>query len=125
MRILLINYSSNPKIAIFSNFLAFFTSFMNKITLLHVDHLFLLKGIRYHMGACVRQDLFKLLWSKGVNLAQKWPKMAKNRENSMLFKMHSEENGKSNPKSDLIFGFTMKFYITYPSGFLTLLTFHA
>jgi len=51
--------------------------------------------------------------------------MAKNRENSMLFKMNSEENGKSNPKSDLIFGFTMKFYITYLPVFSTPLTLHA
>jgi len=56
---------------------------------------------------------------------QKLPKMAKNRENSMLFKMNSEENGKRNPKSDLIFGFTMKFYITYLPVFSTPLTFHA
>ena len=44
---------------------------------------------------------------------QKWPNMTKNRENRMLCKINSEENKKSNQKSDLIFGFTIKFYITY------------
>jgi len=90
-----------------------------------LDYLFLFRGIRYHLGACVSQVLFKLPWSKGVNFGQTWPKMAKNRENSMLFKMNSEENGKGNPKSDLIFGFTMKFYIRYLPFFSTPLTLHA
>ena len=39
----------------------------------------------------------------GDNFGQKWPKIVKNRENRMLFKMNSRENGKRNPKSDLIF----------------------
>jgi len=90
-----------------------------------MDYLFLFRGIRYHLGACASQVLFKLLWSKGVNLGQKWPKMAKNHENSMLFRINSEENGKSNLISELIFGFIMKFYIRYFAAFSTPLTLHA
>jgi len=95
------------------------------MNLFYLDYLLLFRNIRYYLGACASQVLFKLLKSKGGNFGQKWPNMAKNRENSMLFKMNSGENGKRNLKSDLIFGFTMKFYITYPPAFSTPLTFHA
>jgi len=92
--------------------------------LFYLVYLLPVRKIRYYLGASASQVLFKLVKGKGGNFGQKWPKMAKNRENSMLFKMNSEENGKSNPKSDLIFGFTMKFYITYLPFFSTPLTSH-
>ena len=93
--------------------------------LCYVDYLLLFRNIRCYLGTSASQVLFKLLWSKGVNFGQKWRKMAKNGENHMVFKMNSKENGKRNPKSDLIFGFTMKVYITYLPAFSTPLTFHA
>ena len=42
----------------------------------------------------------------------------------MLFKIDSEENEKRNANSILIFGFTMKFYITYLPVFETPLALH-
>ena len=75
--------------------------------LLYLDYLLPFRKIRYSLGACASQVLFKLLMSKEGNFGQKWPKMAKNREKSMLFKMNSEDNGKRNPKSNLIFGFSV------------------
>ena len=80
--------------------------------LFYLVYLLPVRKITYYLGASASQVLFKLVKGKGGNFGQKWPKMAKNRENSMLFKMNSEENGKRNPKSDLIFEFIMKFYIT-------------
>ena len=93
--------------------------------LFYLVYLLPFRKIRYYLGACASQVLFKWIKSKGGNFGEKWPKMARNRENSMLSKMNSEENWKSNPKSDLIFGFTMKFYITYLPVFSTSLTFYA
>jgi len=95
------------------------------MTLFYLDYLLLFSNVRYYRGASASEVLFKLLWSKGGNFGQKWRKMAKNGENHMLFKLNSKEKGKRNPKSDLIFGFTMKFYITYLPFFSTPLTCHA
>ena len=87
--------------------------------LFYLVYLLPFRKCRYYLGACVSQVVFKFVKGKGGNFGQKWPKMATNCENSMLFRINSEENGKHNPKSDLIFGFTMKFYITYLPGFST------
>ena len=81
--------------------------------LFYLDYLLLFRHIRYYRSTCASEVLFKLIKGKG----QFWPKVAKNRENRMLFKMNSKENGKRNPKFDFIFGFTMKFYITSLPGF--------
>jgi len=95
------------------------------MNLFYLDYLLLFRNIRYCIGACASQISLKLLKSKGGNFGQKWPKMAKNRENHMLLKINSKENGKRNPKSDLIFGFTMKYYIIYLPIFSKPLTIHA
>ena len=63
--------------------------------LFYFDYLLPFRKIRYYLGACDSQVLFKLVKGTGGNFGQKWPKIAKNRENSMLFKMNSEENGKA------------------------------
>ena len=83
--------------------------------LFYLDNLLLLKSIIYYSSACAQEVSFKLLKGKGEKFSQKWPKMAKNRENRMLFKMNSKENEKRNPKSDLISEFIIYFYITYLS----------
>ena len=87
--------------------------------LLYLVYLLPIRKSRYYLGACASQVLFKLVKGKGGNFGQKWPRMAKNRENRILFKMNSKEKEKCNPKSDLIFGFTMKFYMTYLPDFST------
>ena len=92
--------------------------------LFYLVYILPIKEIRYYLGACASQVLIKLVKGKGGNFGQKWPKIAKNRENRMLFKMNSEEKGKGNSKSDLIFRFPMTFYITYLPGFSIPLIYH-
>ena len=52
--------------------------------LFYLNYLLPIRKIRYYLGACASQVLFKLLKSKGANCDQKWLKMAKYREKSML-----------------------------------------
>ena len=94
------------------------------MTLFHFNYLFLSENVRNRSRTPFSQVLCNLVGSKAVNFGQKWPKMAKYRVNHMLFKIDSEENEKRNANSILIFGFTMKFYITYLPVFETPLALH-